>query len=669
MIGRWWRRASVQQKAWAVLLLVLVPLIAALAVQVRVVTQLLSVQQQRHQIVLAREQLHILRRLAVDIEDGFRGYLLTRQEAFLTPLEDAETRLAPTVGRTLSLVSELPGLAAEMQGASERLTALLKSKHVLIRKIQAGGAAEVSDYVRSGQGLKLSDALRDEFRTIEDRLDRELQHLSFNESALTHRTFLGLLVAVAAVLVLGFLGIRLLSRSITRPLADLQKAVVHFGKNPEAFDASGTTTIEYEDEIGQLTKAYEDMARRIKGDIDELETLNAIGYEINTIGPDGLDGVLRRITDRAAGLLKADLCLVMLRDERMGCWVIEAGSEGLDASLHKAVVLWEEFPVTVEAFTTGKPAFGNALPRSPVGRRSFFGESMLALPLLSQGIPVGVLVLVQNQGIPQEAWNLRLAKGFASEAAMAISNARLYEEVHQRGKGLKQRLRHLEHLAEMLAHDLKAPGERMEALASVLRAEYGSKLDERATRWLGLIEQNGKDLTERVEKILEVARLGSRQAVEAVDPTALINDILKMKAGDLESGGFRVTMDSAIPRVAGHPAYLRQVFDNLLSNAIKFSAESPNPEITISAVQRNDRVHISVSDNGPGIPPEQRERVFEPFVRLHPGKFKGSGIGLTIVNRIIELYGGRVWIEPGDGRGCTVTVALPVLVDVQTAMR
>jgi signal transduction histidine kinase/CHASE3 domain sensor protein len=667
LLRRWWSAALVRQKVWTVFLLVLVPLLAALAVHLSLVTQLRLVQEQRHQVVLAREQLHILRRIAVDIEDGFRGYLLTRQETFLTPLQEAGARLAPTVEKTLTLIRGVPDLTTELQGTSKRLTALLDSKRALIAKIQAGRADEVYAYVRAGKGLLLSDALRAEFHSSEDRLDRELERLSLHEAALAQRAFWGLLLAAAGGLILGLVGTRLLTRSITHPLAQLQRAVVKFGQNAESVSSSDTAAIVSQDEIGQLARSYEEMALRIKDDIQELETLNAIGHEINTIGPDGLDGVLRRITDRAAVLLNADLCLVMLRNDRMGCWVVEAASGGDDATLHKSVVLWEEFPVTVEAFTTRQPAFGDVEARPRVGRRSFFGESMLALPLLAQGIPFGVLVVVQKRRVPYGNWNLRLAKGFASEAAMALSNARLYEEVHRRGKDLKLRLRELEHLAEMLAHDLKAPGERMEALAAVLRAEYNTQLDERATRWLTLIEQNGRDLTERVEKILEVARVGGRhEAVEAVDPSVLISDILKMRAGELEDGGFQVEVAPDIPRVAGHRAYLRQVFDNLLSNAIKFSAGSSPPTIRIFAERRNDRVHISVADNGPGIPRDQHERVFEPFVRLNPGAFKGTGIGLTIVSRIVELYGGRVWVEPGRGRGCTITVALPVLMDLQS---
>ncbi|MGH7255978.1 MAG: sensor histidine kinase, partial [Nitrospirales bacterium] len=120
-------------------------------------------------------------------------------------------------------------------------------------------------------------------------------------------------------------------------------------------------------------------------------------------------------------------------------------------------------------------------------------------------------------------------------------------------------------------------------------------------------------------------------------------------------------VDQAFPVVAGHRTYLRQVFDNLLSNAIKFMADQQAAEIRITSARKGAEVWFSVSDNGCGIPPEQREQVFEPFVRLQPQLAKGSGIGLPIVKRIVELYRGRVWIEPQSAPGCTVTFAIPAM--------
>jgi signal transduction histidine kinase len=103
------------------------------------------------------------------------------------------------------------------------------------------------------------------------------------------------------------------------------------------------------------------------------------------------------------------------------------------------------------------------------------------------------------------------------------------------------------------------------------------------------------------------------------------------------------------------------VFDNLISNAIKFTADGSNPEIHIGAGRKDNQVCFSVRDNGIGIPPQQRERIFEPFVRLNPDSAKGSGIGLAIVKRIIELYDGRVWIESEEEQGCVVMFTLPAL--------
>lgn len=660
-IRAWWNRLQVQQKVWTILLVVFLPLVGALVAHVTLIDRLVSTQQQHHQIILASEQINVLRRLSVDIEAAFRGYLLTREDMFLAPMAEAEARLEPTTDRALALVQGEAALTAEIRAAHRRLAELLESKHRLIGLLRAGQDQQVLDYVSSGKGILLSDRVRDELRAIEDRLGEKSKAFEQDEARLAQRAYWGLVLAVVGGLALGLIGSRLLTRSITGPLSLLKASVVAWGAGGVRV---APAAIQSSDEIGQLARSYEDMARRIQRQIQELEAISAIGHAINMIGPDGLDGVLRRIVDRAADLLQVDVCLVMSRNEQMGCWIVEAASGEWNDRLHKTVMLWEEFPVSVRAYETREPAFGEELRsdrRPEVVRRNLMGESMLSIPLLAQGVPFGVLILLLERRVPQESWNLRLAKGFAEEAAIAIANARLYEAAHAKERGLEARLRQLEHLAETLAHDLKAPGERMEELASLLVSEYGGQLEPKAGRWLALIAQNGKDLIQRVENILTVARVGARhEAVEAVDPGLVLEEVLKSWAGDLERGRVRVEVPRELPLVACHRAYLRQVLDNLTSNALKFCSGRPDPTIRIEAVRREDRVHFAVSDNGVGIPLQHLERVFEPFVRLQPST-KGSGIGLAIVKRIIELYGGHVFLESEEGRGCTVRFTLPAL--------
>lgn len=664
-----WGRLGVRQKVAVIILVVFLPLLFALILHVILAGRQVTLQEQTHSVLLAREQVHILRRLAVDIEDAFRGYLLTRQEAFLKPMWEAEPKLRPTIDRFASLAEGVPDLRVDIWTVSASLDTLLDSKHRLVQRVQDGRLDEVLEYVRAGKGLALSQVVRNELRSIEDKLDNQLKRLEIRQAGLVRDTFRGLLGVVMAGVALALMGARLLARSIAGPIALLQSSVVALGQRAgELNQAMGPIAIHSYDEIGQLARSFEQMAHRIREHIHELETINAIGHEISMIGADGLHGVLRRITDQAAALLQADVCLVMLRDNQMGCWVVETASGEWNDRLQKSVMLWEEFPISVQAFETRAPAFGEDLrcDQNPeVVRRNLIGQSMLSVPLLSQGEPFGVLVLLQERVIPRESWNVRLAKGLADEAAVAIMNARLYEAQQQKGKGLEWRLKQLEHMAVMLAHDLKGPGERMEKLAALIRSRYSGQLDARAQRWLQLVEEDGRELIARVENLLAVAKVGARQEpVEAVDPILVIEEVLKTRAGELEQRHVRVEIGTAFPLLACHRAYLRQVFDNLIGNAIKFFRDQPEPRIRIACERREMKAYISVSDNGPGISPQCQEKVFQPFVRLQPDSTKGSGIGLTIVKRIVELYGGLVWIQSNGQAGCTITFTMPVLGDL-----
>ncbi len=664
----WWSRLRIQHKVWAVLLLLCVPLIVGLSTHLYLVQQLLALQQQRHDLVLAHEQVHLLRRLAVDIEDGFRGYVLTQQSTFLAPLTEAESKIDSVLERAKQTLAGLSGTSPDVLVPIERqLRDLLRSKHELMAEVGRGKADHALAYVRSGEGLRLSDRLRQELRRIEDRLEQQRE--SFNEQAITlsKQTFIGLWIALAGVMVLGWASSRVLARSLTNPITRLHSATAKIGAEMDTAGLSEllSTGPASRDELGRLEKAFLHMARQIGDQVHELEALNTIGHEINTIGPDGLEGVLRRITDHAAEMVHADACFVLLRDERMGCWVVEAASGEWNEQFQKSVMLWEELPVCVEAFETRAAATGDRFhsdERPQVLRRNLLGDSMLAIPLLSQGQPFGVLALTSRTPRPSNEWNQRLAKGLSQEAALAISNARLVEAAQQKQERLLARLRQLEHLAETLAHDLKGPGARMEELATLLARDFAGPVDDRTSKWLRLLQENGKEIVQRVEGILEVARVGTGQgSVTAVDPGMVLQDVLKTYAGEIEQLRATVHVEAGFPLVACHGAYLRQVLDNLVSNALKYPRPEEPPALRITSSTGKHMVCIAVQDSGIGIPAEQRLRVFQPFVRLQPSNTAGSGIGLTIVQRIVALYGGHVWIEGSEGEGCTVKFTLPWL--------
>ena len=141
---QWWHRLRVQQKVWTILIAIFVSLTAALSVHVLLINHLLAIQSQRQHIIMAREQLHILRRHMVDIEGAFRGYLLTEQDVFLEPLVEAESKMQPVFVKTLDLIPRASEAEAGMdiRELNGRLAAFLKSKQRLIEMVRSGRAGE-----------------------------------------------------------------------------------------------------------------------------------------------------------------------------------------------------------------------------------------------------------------------------------------------------------------------------------------------------------------------------------------------------------------------------------------------------------------------------------------------------------------------------------------------
>src|SRR5690349_17383529 len=179
LVSQWWDRLRIQHKMWVVLLLLCVPLVAGLSTHLYLVQQLLILQEQRQDVILAHEQVNLLRRLAVDIEDGFRGFLLTQSPAFLAPLTEAESKIDQTLKDAKRTLAAVSGSADVLTPIEHQLRDILRSKNELIAEVQSGNAKHALEYVQSGEGLRLSDRFRQQLRTIEDGL--EDQRESFNE--------------------------------------------------------------------------------------------------------------------------------------------------------------------------------------------------------------------------------------------------------------------------------------------------------------------------------------------------------------------------------------------------------------------------------------------------------------------------------------------------------
>lgn len=218
----------------------------------------------------------------------------------------------------------------------------------------------------------------------------------------------------------------------------------------------------------------------------------------------------------------------------------------------------------------------------------------------------------------------------------------------------------LERFSYTVSHDLKSPLVTIAGFLGLLRRDLERSDPESATHDIEQIEVASGRMARILEELLQLSRVG-QQAVpdEEVDLSELTSEAAELVAGRIRSAGIELEIDPAMPAVRGEHLRLLEVIQNLLDNAARFMGEQPHPRIRVTAERRGDEVTCCVADNGIGIDPRHHERVFGLFDRLDPD-VEGTGIGLALVRRIVEVHGGRVWVESeGADRWSTFRFTLP----------
>ena len=195
------------------------------------------------------------------------------------------------------------------------------------------------------------------------------------------------------------------------------------------------------------------------------------------------------------------------------------------------------------------------------------------------------------------------------------------------------------------------------SLADWIETDYYDRLDAEGREHLQLLRSRVRRMDALIDGILEYSRIGRvRQAVAAVPIDRVVRETIDLLAPPAH---IRVLIDGTLPTVNAEPTRIRQVFQNLLSNAIKYM-DKPDGVIHIACRPLDGMWQFTVADNGPGIDPRHHAKVFQLFQTLAPrDRVESTGVGLTLVKKIIELYGGRVWIDSLPGRGSTFYFTLP----------
>ncbi len=293
-------------------------------------------------------------------------------------------------------------------------------------------------------------------------------------------------------------------------------------------------------------------------------------------------------------------------------------------------------------------------------------RSILSVPMLRDGLPIGTITVAAGRTVPFPEKQVALLKTFADQAVIAVENVRLFTEIQEKTQQLEIANRHKSEFLANMSHELRTPLNAVIGFSEVLLERMFGEVNEKQDEYLQDILSSGKHLLSLINDILDLSKIeAGRMELEALPfdlPAALDNALtLIRERASRNSIGLAVNVDPHIGEVVADERKVKQVLLNLLSNAVKFTPEGGT--ITMSAALNDGMIEISVADTGIGIAPEDQAAVFEEFRQVgtdYARKREGTGLGLALARRLVELHGGALTLQSAPGKGSTFTFTIPV---------
>jgi signal transduction histidine kinase len=238
----------------------------------------------------------------------------------------------------------------------------------------------------------------------------------------------------------------------------------------------------------------------------------------------------------------------------------------------------------------------------------------------------------------------------------------LRKQIEANNTELQNQNAELERFNYTVSHDLKAPLVTIKGFLGLLQKDINAENQAAVTSDMSRISAAADEMGQLLNELLELSRIGRQiNAPEVRDLSTLVHEAAERVVIQIKSQGIDLQIAADMPQVYGDPGRLLEVFQNLIDNSTKFMGEQKHPRIEIGAERDNGQVHCFVRDNGLGIAAEYHARVFDLFDRLDT-KVDGTGVGLALVKRIVEVHGGRIWIESaGEGQGSSFHFTLPAV--------
>ena len=422
----------------------------------------------------------------------------------------------------------------------------------------------------------------------------------------------------------------------------------------------------------RLFKELDERTNELTRSVGELKALGEVGQVVSSTLD--LETVLTRIVSHAVQLSGTDGGAIYEYDEPSEEFLLRA-TDHMEEELINAL---RANPPRLGDGVVGRAAASREPVQVPniLEERAYaprmrqllerFGfRASLAVPLLREDRIIGGLVVRRKSTGEFRPEVIELLKTFATQSVLAIQNARLFREIEDKSRQIEAANRHKSEFLANMSHELRTPLNAIIGFSEVLGERLFGELNEKQAEYTDDILSSGRHLLSLINEILDLSKVeAGRMELELATfdlPLAIDNARTFVRERATKHGiNLDVTVDERLGDFVGDERKIKQILLNLLSNAVKFTPEGGR--IGINARQADGSVEISVSDTGIGIAPEDQAKIFEEFRQVggdYAHKKEGTGLGLTLAKKFVELHGGRIWVESEVGKGSTFCFTLP----------
>ena len=493
-------------------------------------------------------------------------------------------------------------------------------------------------------------------------------------------------------LTLAFFAGLFLARKMIVPIQRLRLGAARIGSG----DLTQRIEIKTGDELEALADQFNDMAGRLEESytgleqkveqrttaleqsVGELRALGEVSQAVNSTLD--LETVLTTIVQRAVQLSRTEAGAIYVFDEGLQEFRLRATygmSEAMigaitdqrigvgDANIGRAAT--QRMPIQIPDVQNLPPA-----PVNEINLREGF-RALLVMPLLRPDHIVGALVV--RRKVPGEfpKATIDLLQTFAEQSVVAIQNARLFSEIGEKSKQLAEASQHKSQFLANMSHELRTPLNAILGYTELILDGIYGETPQKAQDVLKRVESNGRHLLGLINDVLDLSKIEAGQLTLTLTDYSVKDVVYNVYSAvePLASGkklNFKVDIQPDMPPGRGDERRLTQVLLNLVGNAIKFTDTG---DVVIKATATDRSFNLSVHDTGPGISEADQGKLFQEFQQADNSITKakgGTGLGLAISKRIVELHGGRIWVESQPGQGSTFSLTLPIMVDQQVKL-